>query len=113
MTRQLRKKRGQVSNHKNSGVSNGLILANGGVLTYQHVVCLSTQPRSDGNRYQDGNPCANIVQSVTSDEDGLEIVGPEGVKKGVWEGIIEVRITIVLKGKSALMDIERSWDNHD
>ncbi|KAF7870244.1 uncharacterized protein EAF02_009434 [Botrytis sinoallii] len=90
MTRQLRDKKGQVSNHKNAGISNGLILANGGVLTYQHVVCLSTQPRIDGNQYQDANPCPNIVQSVTSDDrNGLEIVGPEGVKKGVWEGIIE------------------------
>ncbi|KAF7923695.1 uncharacterized protein EAE98_007513 [Botrytis deweyae] len=90
MTRQLRVKRGQLSNHKNAGVSNGLILANGGVLTYQHVVCLSTQPRIDGNKYQDGNPCPNIVQSVTSDNgNSLEIVGPEGVEKGAWEGIIE------------------------
>ncbi|TGO49400.1 hypothetical protein BCON_0211g00170 [Botryotinia convoluta] len=90
MTRQLRNKRGQASNHKNTGVSNGLILANGGVLTYQHVVCLSTQPRSDGNEYQDENPCPKIVQSVTSnDGNSLEIVGPQGVKKGVWEGIIE------------------------
>ncbi|TGO13509.1 hypothetical protein BTUL_0068g00160 [Botrytis tulipae] len=65
MTRQLRNKRDQLSNRKNTGVSNGLILANGGVLTYQHV-------------------------SITSDEeDGLEIVGSEGLKKGVWEGIIE------------------------
>ncbi|TGO31955.1 hypothetical protein BHYA_0375g00070 [Botrytis hyacinthi] len=90
MTRQLRNQRDQLSNHKNAGVSNGLILANGGVLTYQHVVCLSTQPKSEGNKYQDGNPCPKIVQNVTGDEeDGLEIVGPEGVKKGVWEGIIE------------------------
>ncbi|TGO27253.1 hypothetical protein BPAE_0045g00520 [Botrytis paeoniae] len=90
MTRQLRDKRGQVSNHKNAGVSYGLILANGGVLTYQHVVCLSTQPRSDGKDYQDENPCPNIVQSVTrNDENGLEIVGPGVVEKGVWEGIIE------------------------
>ncbi|KAF7881527.1 hypothetical protein EAF00_011896 [Botryotinia globosa] len=90
MTRQLRNKRDQLSNRKNNGVSNGLILANGGVLTYQHVVCLSTKPKSDGNKYQDGNPCPNIVQSITSDEeDGLEIVGSEGLKKGVWEGIIE------------------------
>lgn len=98
MTRQLRSKKGQVSDHKNAGVLNGLILANGGVLTYQHVVCLSTKPRSDGKEYQNGNPCASIVQSVTSnDKNDLDIVGSEGVKNGVWEGIIEVRITIASK----------------
>ncbi|KAM3150390.1 hypothetical protein ABEW05_009282 [Botrytis cinerea] len=90
MTRQLRSKKGQVSDHKNAGVLNGLILANGGVLTYQHVVCLSTKPRSDGKEYQNGNPCASIVQSVTNnDKNDLDIVGSEGVKNGVWEGIIE------------------------
>ncbi|KAF7895832.1 uncharacterized protein EAF01_009794 [Botrytis porri] len=90
MTRQLRNRRDQVSNRKNAVVSNGLILANGGVLTYQHVVCLSTQPRNDGKEYQDGNPCPNMVQSVTSnDENGLEVVGLEGVKKGPLEGTIE------------------------
>ena len=98
MTRQLRSKKGQVSDRKNAGVLNGLILANGGVLTYQHVVCLSTKPRSDGKEYQNGNPCASIVQSVTSnDKNDLDIVGSEGVKNGVWEGIIEVRITIASK----------------
>ncbi|TEY83824.1 hypothetical protein BOTCAL_0024g00330 [Botryotinia calthae] len=90
MTRQLRNKKGEVSNRKNAGVFNGLILANGGVLTYQHVVCLSTKPRSDGKEYQNGNPCASIVQSLTSnDKNELDIVGLEGVKNGVWEGIIE------------------------
>ncbi|KAF7952640.1 hypothetical protein EAE96_005872 [Botrytis aclada] len=90
MTRQLRNKRGQVSNHKNGESSSGLILANGGVLTYQHVICLSTKPRSDGKEYQDGNPCPKIVQIGTgNDKNDLEIVGPEKVEKGIWEGIIE------------------------
>ncbi|GAB7359019.1 hypothetical protein MBLNU230_g5092t1 [Neophaeotheca triangularis] len=35
---------------------NGLILANGGVVTYQHVICLSTQPRRDKYPTQDGLP---------------------------------------------------------
>ncbi|ESZ91130.1 thiolase [Sclerotinia borealis F-4128] len=64
MSRQLRSKRVQASKDKNEGAFNGLILANGGVLTYQHVICLSTQPRSDGKGYQDGNPCPSIVQSI-------------------------------------------------
>ncbi|KAI5270850.1 hypothetical protein E4T47_05831 [Aureobasidium subglaciale] len=36
--------------------TNGLILANGGVLTYQHVLCLSSRPRADGRSYPVRNP---------------------------------------------------------
>lgn len=50
MTRQLRQR-------KSTGVdSNGLILANGGVMTYQHVVILSSCPRKDGTSYPSANP---------------------------------------------------------
>ncbi|MCJ1276724.1 hypothetical protein MMC21_004531 [Puttea exsequens] len=49
MVRRLRQGRGR----------NGLILANGGVLTYQHVLCLSSQPRSDGLSYPTQNPLAH------------------------------------------------------
>ena len=47
MTRQLR-----------SGTrgTNGLILANGGFLTYQYVVCLSRNPRKNGAAYPEKNP---------------------------------------------------------
>lgn len=49
MTRQLRQR-------KSAGVdSNGLILANGGVMTYQHVVILSSGPRKDGTSYPSAN----------------------------------------------------------
>ncbi|KAB8288106.1 hypothetical protein EYC80_010239 [Monilinia laxa] len=116
MVRQLRKKRSQAGQgedeNENGGAFNGLVLANGGVLTYQHVVCLSTQPRRDGKRYQDGNPCPDVVKGSTvrisgegasgwsAGEDGdagdagdagdcLDIVGSEGVGSGVWEGVIE------------------------
>ena len=41
MTRRLRRGSGQ----------NGLILANGGVLSYQHAICLSTRPRKNGTHY--------------------------------------------------------------
>lgn len=50
MTRQLRSKR-----TSNKPV-NGLVLANGGVVTYQHVVCLSTSPRPDNSPYPTTNP---------------------------------------------------------
>lgn len=41
MTRQLRQGKGR----------NGLVLANGGVISYQHAVCLSSRPR--GGPYPD------------------------------------------------------------
>lgn len=34
----------------------GLVLANGGLLSYQHVVCLSSKPRRDNSPYPDKNP---------------------------------------------------------
>jgi hypothetical protein len=52
MTRQLRAGRGK----------NGLILANGGFLTYQYVVCLSTSPRS--KPYPEKNPLPDHVTDV-------------------------------------------------
>lgn len=43
MTRQIRAGRFQ----------KGLILANGGVLSYQHAICLSSKGRADGSSYPD------------------------------------------------------------
>ena len=54
MTRQLRKRRGKV----------GLILANGGVATYQHAICLSSQPRRDGSAYPLVNPLPEMITDV-------------------------------------------------
>ncbi|KAG0649422.1 hypothetical protein D0Z07_4488 [Hyphodiscus hymeniophilus] len=54
MTRELRKGK---SRH-------GLVLANGGMLTHQHVVCLSTQPRKDGSPYPKNNPLPHLVEDV-------------------------------------------------
>ncbi|KAM3444367.1 hypothetical protein NHJ13734_001484 [Beauveria thailandica] len=42
--------------------NNGLILANGGMLTHQYVVCLSAQPRKDGKDYPLENPLPLVVQ---------------------------------------------------
>lgn len=44
---------------------NGLILANGGVLTYQHAICLSTRPRRDGSAYPDKNPLPSHVTDIS------------------------------------------------
>lgn len=54
MTRQLRDGKGR----------NGLILANGGWVTYQHVICLSRSPRSDGLPYPDDSPLPKFVTDV-------------------------------------------------
>ncbi len=54
MVRQLRKGNGK----------NGMVLANGGVATYQHVVCLSSQPRTDGSVYPPKNPLPAYVDDL-------------------------------------------------
>jgi hypothetical protein len=54
MVRQLRGDKGK----------NGLILANGGTVTYQYVICLSTQPRNDKSSY----PTSNILPESLEDE---------------------------------------------
>lgn len=43
---------------------NGLILANGGVLTYQHAVCLSSRPRPDESPYPSQNPLPPYIKDV-------------------------------------------------
>lgn len=40
----------------------GLVLANGGMLTHQYVVCLSSQPRTDGREYPAKNPLPTVVE---------------------------------------------------
>ena len=54
MTRELRKGKAK----------NGLVLANGGMVTHQHVVCLSTEPRKDGSAYPEKNPLPHLVEDV-------------------------------------------------
>ncbi|TVY83907.1 hypothetical protein LSUE1_G001727 [Lachnellula suecica] len=48
---------------RNGKVRNGLVLANGGVATYQHVVCLSTHPRD--SPYPKENPLPPILDDET------------------------------------------------
>ena len=54
MTRQLRKGKGK----------NGLILANGGVMSYQHVLCLSTIRRKRGSPYPEKEVLPEFVTDV-------------------------------------------------
>jgi len=44
--------------------THGLVLANGGSLTYQHVICLSSVPRKDGTPYPNANHLPEIVTDV-------------------------------------------------
>ncbi|CAG8976842.1 hypothetical protein HYALB_00012659 [Hymenoscyphus albidus] len=62
MVRELRK----------GNAENGLVLANGGVVTYQHVVCLSTKPRK--TPYPDENP---LLTEVPDESPAIE-ERPEG-----------------------------------
>lgn len=57
----------------------GLILANGGVLTYQHVLCLSKQPRQDRSNYPLSNPLPRYITdipipSITAHAEGEAII---------------------------------------
>jgi hypothetical protein len=54
MVRQLRRGTGRT----------GLVLANGGVVTYQAVVCLSSSPRRDGLPYPNANPLPPVITDV-------------------------------------------------
>lgn len=58
--------------------ANGLVLANGGIATYQHVVCLSKNPRK--TPYPERNPLHN----VDPDE------GPRIEERPEGEAIVEV-----------------------
>lgn len=51
MTRQVR----------SGKVRNGLVLANGGVLSYQHAICLSSRPRKPGSPYPDSRTDSDSV----------------------------------------------------
>ena len=83
MVRQLRKGNGR----------HGLVLANGGVLTYQHVVCLSSQSPKEGTVYAEHTVLPERIMDVSSPSIELNPGGP---------GVVEVggpllRIMIVAK----------------
>jgi len=70
MVRKLRKGRGK----------NGLVLANGGVVTYEYVVCLSSKPRN--SPFPDRNPLPEYVA-----DEPIPLVD----EKAEGEAVIEVR----------------------
>jgi hypothetical protein len=70
MVRQLRKGKAR----------NGLVLANGGEVTYQHVICLSSKPRRDGSPYQDHNPLPEVITDVPVPEVDAQAEGEATVE---------------------------------
>ncbi len=50
--------------------SNGLILANGGVLTHENALCLSTRPRPNGTPY----PVDEFDNNCSVSEDQVAVV---------------------------------------
>ena len=75
-------------------VRNGLVLANGGFLTYQHAICLSTKPRRNGSRYPDS-------RSGTSNND-KHIPEIDAIAEG--EAVIEVRLLHFIFSLTMLTD---------
>lgn len=73
MVRELRKRKGDY----------GLVLANGGVLTYQHAICLGTQLRRVGSAYPEGNPLPRYVTDIPI---------PPVTTQAEGEAIVEVRL---------------------
>jgi len=67
MTRQLRRGKGRT----------GLILANGGVMSYQHVICLSTSGRRDGSTYPAEDPLPEMVTDLPVPTVDAKVEGTE------------------------------------
>ncbi|KAK1762795.1 thiolase [Phialemonium atrogriseum] len=70
MTRELRGKKSRA----------GLVLANGGVLTHQHALCLSSQPRQDGRSYPSSNPLPDERHGVPIPPLEIQAQGPATVE---------------------------------
>lgn len=73
---------------------NGLILANGGVLTYQHALCLSTRPRGNNPIYPPQDPLQTHV---------TDIPAPAVTATAEGEAVVEVsRFVYILYSSDSL-----------
>ena len=81
---------------------NGLVLANGGWLTYQYVVCLSSEPRRAP--YPEQNPLRDLL-------DGETIPALEEKPQG--EAIIEVGVFNIFGGATLTMQTYTVEFNRD
>lgn len=88
MTRQLRSGKGK----------KGLVLCNGGVLSYQHAVVLGTEPRS--TQY----PVENVLPEVLSD---LEV--PDLAELAQGQCFVEVRFPEILVVATSFADVLQTY----
>ena len=84
MVRQLRGNKGK----------RGLILANGGLATYQFVLCLSRSPRRDGLPYPTQQPLPELVTDVQV---------PPVVLQAEGDAIVEVRYYVEMTTTSEVL----------
>lgn len=73
-------------------IRNGLVLANGGVLSYQHAICLSSKHRPDGLSYPDSRVGSDAI---------VEGVAPVVDPFAEGEAIVEVSWLLYLISRSA------------
>lgn len=76
---------------RKGNAAHGLVLANGGMLTHQHVVCLSTKPRKDGSPYPEKNPLPHLIEDVFC---------PPVDEKAEGEAIVEVWAGLRVLGRA-------------
>ena len=77
---------------------NGLLLANGGVLSYQHVLCLSSQPRRESTVYPTANPLPGHIEDPHV---------PAFITQAEGEAIVEVISIILFELAEPLLTIAR------
>lgn len=65
------------------GKRNGLILANGGVASYENTVCLSNSPRQDGLPYQQDNVVLETPAGLPCPPFDKQAEGPVTIEVGV------------------------------
>lgn len=60
----------------------GLVLANGGVVTYQYVVCLSSKPRT--SPYPEKNPLSEFVDDEPVPDLEREVEGGSVIEVSIF-----------------------------
>lgn len=65
------------------GKRNGLILANGGVASYENTVCLSNIPRLDGLPYSQDNVVLDTAAELPCPPFDEQAEGPATIEVGV------------------------------
>lgn len=96
----------------------GLVLANGGSLTYQHVVCLSSQPRKDKSPYPTKNHLPDALTDITvppiaaqvEGEAVIEVYSLHNCKNRIlWHTLIMVKSDIYCRLRPQGQSFERLY----